>query len=148
MAESASSGGSRKYLVGGEHAAVRCGRGAVKAFRGPQDRLHPQTCTVRVSNSLELVQMYVREELVHLKTCRIPCLECSRQSALHRAVLLRRIRCRKLAADLETVTVLHELRVSVLGAVVRPECARKSHVYHKPLHHTENGGCALVPGPV
>ena len=78
----------------------------------------------------------------------MPGLECSRQSALHGGVLLWRIRCRKLAADLETVTVLHEIRVGVLGAVVRPKCARKSHVCHKPLHHTENGGCALVPGPV
>ena len=128
-----------KYLVGGEHAAVRRGCRAVEAFRGPQDRLHPQTRTVRVSNSLELLQMCVREKLIHFETCRMPGLECSRQSALHGGVLLWRIRCRKLAADLETVTVLHEIRVGVLGAVVRPKCARKSLVCHKPLHHTENG---------
>ena len=74
-----------KYLVGGEHAAVRRGCGAVEAFRGPQDRLHPQTCTIRVSNSLELVQMYVREELVHPATCR-PRLPLPRRN--HRSTLL------------------------------------------------------------
>ena len=126
-----------KYLVGGEHAAVRSGCRAVEAFRGPQDRLHPQARTVRVSNSLELLQMYVREKLIHFETCRMPGLECSRQFVLHGGVLLWRIRCRKLAADLETVTVLHEIRVGVLGAVVRPKCARKFHVCHKPLHHTD-----------
>ena len=30
-----------EYLIRGEHAAVRLGRGAVESSRGPQDRLHP-----------------------------------------------------------------------------------------------------------
>ena len=55
MAGVPSAGGSRKISRGGEHAALRRGCRAVEAFRGPQDRLHPQTRTVRVSNSLELL---------------------------------------------------------------------------------------------
>ena len=69
----------------------------------------------------------------------------SRQSAFNRAVLQRRVRRRQLAADLETGIVLHERRVGVLGAVICPECPWNSHVGNEPLHHSEDGRCALVP---
>ena len=49
---------------------------------------------------------------------------------------------------LESLTVLHERRVGVLGAVIRPECPWNSHVGNEPLHHSEDGRCALVPCPV
>ena len=34
------------------------------------------------------------------------------------------------------------------GAVIRPECPWSSHVGNEPLHHSEDGRCALVPCPV
>ena len=135
-------------LVRGKHAAVRRSRGAVEPLRSPQDGLHPQTSAVRVPNSLQLLQVHVREEPIHLNASRVARLDGSRQSAPNRAVLLRRIRCRQLAADLETVTVLHERRVGVLSAVIRPECPWNSHVGNEPMHHSEDGRCALVPCPV
>ena len=92
--------------------------------------------------------MHVQEEPVDLYACRMSRLDCPREPALHWAVLLWRVRRRQLAADLEIVTVLHERRLSVLGAVIRPERSWNSHVCHEPLHHTEDGRCALVLGPV
>ena len=50
--------------------------------------------------------------------------------------------------DLETVIVVDERLVDVLGAVVRPKRSRNSYVGHEALHHTEDGRCALVSGPV
>ena len=135
-------------FVRGKHAAVRRSRGAVEPLRSPQDGLHPQTSAVRVPNSLQLIQVHIREEPIHLNASRVARLDGSRQSALNRAVLLRRIRRRQLVADLETVTVLHKRRVGVLGAVIRPECPWNSHVGNEPLHHSEDGQCALVPCPV
>ena len=137
-----------KYLLRGEYAAVRLSRRAVEPFRGPQGRLHPSTGGVRVPNSLELFQVYVGEEPIDFNAGRVACLDDSRQSTLHRAVLLRRVQRRQLAADVETVTVLYESRVGVLGAVFRPECPWNSHVGDEPLHHTEDSRCALAPCPV
>ena len=112
-----------EYLVWGKHAAVRHGRGAVESLRGPQNRLHPQTRVVWVPNSLESFQVHVREELVHFDSCWLPRLDRRRESALFWAVLLWRVWRLQLAMDSETVTVLNERRVGVLGAVVRPENA-------------------------
>ena len=50
--------------------------------------------------------------------------------------------------DSETVTVVKERLVDVLGAVVRPKHSRNSYVDHEALHPTEDGRCALVSGPV
>ena len=137
-----------EYLVWGEHAAVCRGRGAVEPLRGPQDRLHPQARAIRVSNPLQPLQVHIREEPVDFNACRVPRLDCPRESALHWVVLLGRLRRRWLAAGSETVTVLHERQVGVLGAVVRPKSSQDSHAGHKPLYHTEDGRCALIPCPV
>ena len=91
--------------------------------------------------------MHVREEPICFNAGRVTRLDGSGQSALHRTVLLRRVRRRQLAAGLETVSVLHERRVGVLGAVIRPECPWNSYVGNKPLHHSEDDRCALVPCP-
>ena len=137
-----------KYLVRGEHAAVRRGRGAVEPLRGPQDRLHPSTRIVWVPNSLEVFQVHIRIEYIHFNAGRVACLNRSQQFAFHWADLLRRVRGRQLVADLETVTALHEHRVGVLGTVIRPERSRNSHVCHKPPYHSKDGRCALLPRPV
>ena len=92
--------------------------------------------------------MHVREKPIHFNAGRVARFDGSRQSALHRSVVLRRVRRRQLAADLETVAVLHERQVGALGAVIRPECPWNSHVGNEPLHHSEDGRCALVPCPV
>ena len=97
---------------------------------------------------VESFQVRVREEPADPYACHVPRLDYTREPALHWAVLLWRIRRRQLAANSETVTVLHERRIGVLGPVIRPEHSRNYHVCHKPLHHTEDGRCALVPGPV
>ena len=60
-----------KDLVRGKHAAVRRIRGAVEPLRSPQDGLHPQTGAVRVPNSLQLFQVHVREEPIHLNAGRV-----------------------------------------------------------------------------
>ena len=88
---------------------------------------------------LRLFQVHVREKPTHFNAGRVARLDGSRQSALHRAVLLRRVRRRQLAADLETVPVLHERRVGELGAGIRPECPWNSHGGNEPLHHSEDG---------
>ena len=130
-------------LVRGKHAAVRRSRGAVELLRSPQDGLHPQTSAVRGPNSLQLFQVHVREEPIHLDASRVARLDGSRQTVLNRAVLLRRVRRRQLAADSETVAVLHERRVGVLSAVIRPECPWNSHVGNEPLHDSEDVPCPV-----
>ena len=92
--------------------------------------------------------MHVREELVDFKSCRMSRLDRPQESALHWAVLLRRIWGRQFAADSEAVTAINERRVGVLGAVVGPERSRNSHVGHETFYHTEDGRCPLVLGPV
>ena len=135
-------------LVRGKHAAVRRSRGAAASLRSPQDGLHPQTSAVRVPKSLQLFQVHVREEPIHLNASGVARLAGSRKTVLNRSVLLRRARRRQLTANLKTVAVLHERRVSVLGTVIRSECPWNSHVSNKPLHHSEDGRCALIPCPV
>ena len=137
-----------EYLMYGKHAAVRRGRGADEPLRGPQNRLHPQTRAERVSNSLESLEVHVREKLVYFNSCRVPRLDRSRESALYWAFLLWRIWRRQFAADSETVRLVKEHRVGVLGAVISPKRSRNSHVGHKTLHQTEDGTCMLIPGPV
>ena len=75
----------------GKHAAVLRGRGVVGPLRCPQNRLHPQTGAARTSNSLESLEVYVREELIDIKSCHVPRLDRPRESVLHWVVLLRRI---------------------------------------------------------
>ena len=92
--------------------------------------------------------MYVQEELVDSQSYRVLRLDRPRKPALHGTVLLWRIWGREFASGSEAVTVINEHRIGVLGAVVGPEGSRDSHVGHETFHHTDNGGCALVPGPV
>ena len=91
--------------------------------------------------------MYVREKSVDFKSFRVSRLDDPQESTLHVAVLLTRIWDCEFAVGSETVAVINQRRVGVFGAVVGPERSWDSHVGHKTFHHTENGGCALVPGP-
>ena len=65
-------------------------------------------------------------------------------SALHWAVLLRRVWGRQFAADFEAVTIINKRRVHVLVPVVGPQRSRNSHVGHETLHRTPRVAGALL----
>ena len=91
----------------------------------------------------DLFQANVRVKLRKSKSRRVSSLETLRYSALDGFLQLRRIQCRKLAMNSETIIEAHEHRVRVLCAVVSAERAWDSNIYHEAFHDRENGGRAL-----
>ena len=65
---------------------------------------------------------------------RVSSLESSRYHALDGAILLRRVRCRKLPMNSEAIVEVNEHTVRVLGTVVSAERAWDPHICHEAFH--------------
>ena len=70
-------------------------------------------------------------------------LESSRYSALEGYILLRRIRCRKLATNSETTTQVHEHTLGALRVVGSPERTWNPHICHEAFADRKKGGRAF-----
>ena len=71
-------------------------------------------------------------------------LKISRYRTIDRSILLRQVRCRKLATNSESIADVDDSTVRVLCAVVSAERAWDSHICHEAFHDINIGGRALI----